>query len=422
MWTLVILLIFSGGVLLRSLARREAFLEYPTLASIVYLVWVLPQLIGMHGSKSTFNATELFILEMFCLVCLGALVAGWNLGISYGKNSVFLTVSNRKLVQLAIGLTLFTLTMAFLLRGVDASDGSSEVNWSGPITIIYFFSNLKALSLFLVIYLFLSGERRKLCAILIVLHVVMYLPAVAIYFRRRAVLEVFVIVSMAYWYARGLVLSRTFVLISIPLGMLFVFGVGALRGLEWNKLADVNVAQIAAIDFWSNTPFQNAMQFPEMANAYYIVKYVNDGASLTLGADSWNRFIFQWLPGQLVGRDLKADLMFDNDLFNRALHNVGAVHRVGATSSAFGDAYMEGGFLGSVFFFITAFVVGTWWERARRGDERARIYYASGIAPATLMLTAYPAYFFNVMLLFLLVVMVGLKIPVVVWQKKGQSA
>ncbi|GGC14883.1 hypothetical protein GCM10011363_34290 [Marivita lacus] len=179
------------------------------------------------------------------------------------------------------------------------------------------------------------------------------------------------------------------------------------------------MAQIAAINFWSYTPFQNTGQFPEMANAYYIVRYVSDGASFTLGADSWNRFIFQWIPGQLVGRDLKAALMFDIDFLNQALSNIGAIHRIGATNSAFGDAYMEGGFLGCVFFFITAFVVGTWWERARRGDVRARIYYASGIAPATLMLTAYPAFFFNFTLLFLLAVKVGLKMPLVVLQKRA---
>lgn len=419
---LILLSIFSGAILLRSLTKREGFLEYPTLASTVYLVWVIPQLIGMRHSGLVFDATELFTLEMFCLVCLGALVAGWSLGISYGKRGISLAVSNRKLVQLATGLTLFTLAMTFSLRGVNTSDGSSDVNWSGPITIIYFFSNLKALSLFLVVYLFLSGERRKLCAILIALHVVMYLPALTIYFRRRAALEVFVILNLAYWYVRGQVLPRTLVLISIPFGMLFVFGVGALRGLGWNSLEDVNLAQIAAIDFWSYTPFQNTMQFPEMANAYYVVRYVSDGASFTLGADSWNRFIFQWIPGQLVGRDFKAALMFDIDFFYQALRNIGAVHRVGATNSAFGDAYMEGGFLGCVFFFVTAFVVGTWWERARRGDVRARIYYASGIASATLMLTAYPVFFFNFMFLFLLSVMVGLKIPLLVLRQRASQS
>ena len=418
---LTILLLFSGAILLHSLAKREGLLQYPALASIVCLAWIIPQLIGMRNSQFGFNTPELFILELFCVVCLGALVVGWYAGISFGKRSVFSTVSNRKLVQLAVALTLFALTMSLFLRGVDTSDGSSDVNWSGPITIIYFFSNLKALSLFLVIYLYLSGERRKLCTILIALHVVMYLPALTIYFRRRAVLEVFTIISMAYWYARGLVLSRTLVLIGIPFGMLFVFGVGALRGLGWNNLADVNFAQIAAIDFWSYTPFENNAQFPEMANAYYIVKYVSDGGSFTLGADSWNRFIFQWIPGQLVGRDLKEALMFDTGFFNQALNNAGADHRLGATNSAFGDAYMEGGFLGCVFFFITAFVVGTWWEKARRGDVRAQIYYASGIASATLMLTAYPAFFFNFAFLFLLAVMVGLKMPVVVLRKMARQ-
>lgn len=414
------LTIFSGVVFASAMAKKEGILQYPMLASLVYIIFVIPQIIGIRSSLIGINDPDLFILELFCIICLGALVLGWRAGISYGSRSILSNAPTRKVVQLTIFLTVFSFAMTLMItmRVVDTSDGSSDVNWSGPITIIYFFSNLRVVSLFLSVYLFLSGERRKLFIILIAVHIMMYLPLLVVYFRRREALEVFTAVSMAYWYTKGLVLSRTLFLISTPFAMLFVFGVGVLRGLGWDSLTDVSLAQLTQIDFWSYTPFQNNMQFPEMKNAHYIVQHLNDGVSFTLGADTWNRFIFQWVPGQLVGRDLKAALMFDINIFSQALQNAGAVHRIGSTNTAFGDAYMEGGFLGCVFFFATAFVVGIWWEKARRGDVRARIYYAVGIAPATLMLTAYPAYFFNYVLLFILFILLLLRMPVIVLQAR----
>ena len=140
MFLLIVLLLFSLALFLRKLAKREGFLQYPALASLVYLIWVIPQLISMHYSAVQFNASELFILELFCLICLGAIFLGWHTGISYGKRSTFSVVSSKKLIQLTIFLTLVTFTMSILLLRVDTSDGSSSVNWSGPITIIYFFT------------------------------------------------------------------------------------------------------------------------------------------------------------------------------------------------------------------------------------------------------------------------------------------
>ena len=63
MFLLIVLLLFSLALFLRKLAKREGFLQYPALASLVYLIWVIPQLISMHYSAVQFNASELFILD-----------------------------------------------------------------------------------------------------------------------------------------------------------------------------------------------------------------------------------------------------------------------------------------------------------------------------------------------------------------------
>jgi len=65
-----------------------------------------------------------------------------------------------------------------------------------------------------------------------------------------------------------------------------------------------------------------------------------------------------------------------------------------------GEAYMEFGLFGIVFFIVTAFIMGRWWLKAHSGDTRAILLYAAGLAPAVIMPTAYASYFFNIMLLY----------------------
>jgi hypothetical protein len=122
----------------------------------------------------------------------------------------------------------------------------------------------------------------------------------------------------------------------------------------------------------------------------------------TFGAFSWNRIVFQWVPGQLVGSGTKNALMFDLGLSDRLFLVAQDEERLGSTPTGMGEAYLELGVFGFIFFYFTAYVMGRWWTRSMRGQLRAQLLYATGLTPAVLMPTAYPAFFIVTVILYLI--------------------
>ncbi|MER9019310.1 hypothetical protein [Mesorhizobium sp. M0898] len=216
--------------------------------------------------------------------------------------------------------------------------------------------------------------------------------------------EVFICTSLAFWFARRAVLPRLALVMILPIGTFVVFGISALRGLargdgtsEWQM---PGLSEISSIDFWALTPFASAEQVPELTNAFYLIRLSNELGFHTWGAESWNRIVFQWIPAQIVGVEIKSSLMFDLGVANLLSNSYNFGARTGATSTAMGLAYMEFGPLGIIFFIVVAYVMGRWWVRANSGDVWAMALYTCGLTLGAIMPTSYPIVFLNLMMLY----------------------
>lgn len=381
----------SAWMILSRLRFRTVFMEVPVLVAAVFLGWVVPQLWQVRQYEGA--DPSLTTLYLFCIGCLLATLMGWRWGIARARRSTLdeaLTYKN--LTTIAIVFTAIGWAMALLIGAQSLEDRTGKL-WSGRITIMYFFSNLKIIGLFLSAYLFLR-KPTPIAIALLGANVLIYVPVLLIAFRRRAFLEVATCGLLAFWFARRAIVPRLAVIAAMPLGMLVVFAVGRLRHIT---LSDggryITFSDLMSIDWLSYNPIAGGDTAPEMFNAFTIVSRFGF-SDYTLGAMSWDRIVFQWVPAQIVGRDLKDALSF------QALDLRELIDRIGSTPTAMGEAWMEFGPLGVMFFFATAAVMGWWWIRANSGDSVAMLLYAAGLAPAVLMPTAYAIYFFNTMLLY----------------------
>ncbi|MER9242379.1 hypothetical protein [Mesorhizobium sp. M0633] len=393
-----------GLAVILGLRKPSGYLEFPTLVAAVFLGWVVPQLWQVRQGV-TFVESEYFVtLNLFTLACFLSIHLGWNWGVGVarrGSPSFQLRAPSYKGL-LRIGFAISAVAWAMQIgMGMRPLDELNMTQWSGPLTIMYFVFNVKVIALFLSIYLAIK-YRSTASYVLLASAVALYIPLILIYFRRRAMVEMFTCLVLALWFARRVIVPRIFIVFGMPVGALVIFGVGALRSIasetgEWKM---PTLAQIRAIDFWSLTPFATEHATPELTNALYLVRLADQWSFHTFGAGSWNRIIFQYVPAQLVGADLKNWLMFDLGVAERLYNQLYYAGSTGATSTAMGDAYLEFGFFGVIFFVAMAYVMGRWWARASRGDVWAATFYASGLAPALIMPTAYAFYFFNVMILY----------------------
>ncbi|MER8680397.1 hypothetical protein [Mesorhizobium sp. M1405] len=403
----VILLGTTCGILIGAFSQPYGYLKLPPLCAAVYAGWLLPQLWQLRGQLGNLDVTYLAILNVFFAACLFSVHIGWRWGIGaeayqLARTPVRVPASERDIIRVTGFVTLVAWSM-WIAMGMRSLDERNETMWSGPLTIMYFFFNLKMLSMFLSTYLLLRFKSR-IGVILFLANVALYFPLVLVYFRRRAMLELFMAISLAFWFARRALLPRIAILLGMPVGTIIVFAVGALRALargdgtlEWRM---PSLADISAIDFWSLTPFVSDQQSPEVTNAFYLVRLSSELGYHTFGASSWNRLIFQWVPAQIVGADLKNALMIDVDVGRALVDALNYSGRTGSTSTAMAQAYVEFGPFGIVFFVATAYVLGRWWVRANQGSVWAMALYACALPLGVIMPTSYPIVVLNFMLLY----------------------
>lgn len=383
---------FSGG---------PRYIELPTLFATVILFWVVPQLFSIRMSFPFLEEPLITVYLMTVLSMLGTAL-GWSLGKVRGGRSSFRAPGKNTLFITTVVLTTIAGVTTLLIRDQGEGIGGAQ---TGIITILLFFNNVKIVALFLSFYLALR-HRNRMSVVLVVINLLIYAPLILLYFRRRAMVELAVGIVLSLWFARRFLVPRTVVLAALPAAFLIMFAVGELRTLAlmdggWNYLS---LADLSKINFLALTPIADDSLAPEMLNAVYLSQSADIYGGHTWGTNTWNRLVFQWVPGQIVGFDTKLSLMFEDSIAGVLETQLGYAMPRGTTRTGIADAYLELWYFGGLFFAATGYVMGKWWARGHRGDPWAMTFFVGGLAPALISITHYASYFFNTVLLFLLLI------------------
>lgn len=380
------------------------YMSLPTLFSMVILLWVLPQLSAIRTVYPHLSQALVTVYLMTILSMLGTAL-GWRLGIGWGTRGLRgeLPEPNRKvLLGTAIILTAIAGVTALL---IEAQGGDIHGMQTGIVTILLFFNNLKIVALFLSLYLALR-YRSRTSIVLVAVNLLIYMPLILLYFRRRAIIELAVCLVLSFWFARRSLMPRAIVLAALPLGFVMMFAVRALRtlaldGRNWRFLS---LSDLRSVDFRALNPLQDVTLAREMLNAVYFAQLVDQYGVHTWGINTWNRLVFQWVPAQIVGAEIKFGLMFEDSTGGDLAVYFSYVQPTGSTETGIANAYIEFSYFGALFFVAIAYVMGRWWARAHRGDPWAMCFFVGGLAAALISVTHYAFYFFNAMLLYFVMV------------------
>ncbi|MEO1292573.1 MAG: hypothetical protein AAFV62_07060 [Pseudomonadota bacterium] len=389
-------------------AKAGGYMQVPTLVAAVYLGWVLPQLSILRQAYS-YYPLEMTELHLMALVCLGAVLLGWSRGIGTTAPSlqpvagIAMPGREERAVELtALAMTGIAVAMTLALSFVSAEERNAT-QASGIVTIIKFFSNVKVVSLFLSMTLLLRRGTTLRWALLLA-NLAIYAPLIVIYFRRQQTLECALALAMAFWFARGTLIPRLAVIAAMGLGGVLANVVGQLRQLgrgardeEWSLLT---LDEIMTIDF-SHRAQDGLPQAVEMSNALHLILLSHLEGLHTYGTEAWNRFVFQYVPAQFVGGDVKQALMIDHAFVDQLQYLTNHTVRNGSTLTGIGTAYVEFWFFGGLLFLIPAYLMGRLWRRAVQGDMWAQAYIVAGTTPMVLMVTHQSFIFYTSMLLFL---------------------
>ena len=380
-WILVTFMaLLAALVVLWGLGARHRFLTFPMLAALVYLGWVLPQAIFVAGEDRLPRDGVLIVLTMACL-SLVAIILGWRRKAAatpsdaapsyiYAPSRLLAGAAALSLAGAFFNVTLWSLPEELLRQS----------QWSGPQTILVFFAKLQWLGLALAWLLWLR-DRRVVALGIVVFNLAFLLEPVFLGARRAGIAELALIALASLWFARRWAPTRPMLIAGAVAAVLVVNAIGAIRAVTvelqysdgWPPAAEIADA-LMEIDYLGETLGEaRRIETSELALATAWAAAAQRDAVFNFGTRYWDALVDQYVPGQLVGYDVKRGLQFG--MHPRVSDHFTFRFVTGLTSTGFYDAFGTFWFFGAIVFWAIARAMRWLYDAAVRGQIWAQYAY-----------------------------------------------
>jgi len=378
-WALLfVLAILTLSMIVYGLAERGRFLQYPFLAAIIFLTFVLPQVPGLANSRFV-PQDALAKTLFFSILCLGMCAVGWRVGTRWrGPQNIYF--SEVRLLQVATALSVFG-AWFFYKFGQLPDEERLRGMLTGTAVMYLFFAKL--LTYGMAIALLCCALRPSKWAFGIILFdLAFYLERAVIAGRRSDLAQLFLMVAMACWFQRRWSMPRPVVIAGVMLGFVALLTADEYRhstylqeNPDWSAVLDIDVAAK-----WEGL-LRNGGQ--EMRNATHAIARAEEIQSFNYGLSHWNWTVFTYVPAQLIGHDFKYSLMVDlPDTFDR-----GYDWHTGTTYTGMADAFSSFWYFGAVKFFLIAAFMGLFYSSAMRGHTLMQLAYMLSTIPSMQAIT-----------------------------------
>lgn len=392
------LFVAMGGII----SSRVGYVTMPFLVAVILLIWFLPQASMVIGNVSAVPEFGQIILLLLAILSFGAVILGWKsanapiqgpIGRMRQRRSQPLAVALaqmnegrlRLLVTVFVG---FALIVQVLIQ-LQPSEALLARQPTGLITILRFFSTVNPIALFLSFAYYLS--RRSLVSLLLfVLGLSVYAPTILLSFKRAEIIELGVSLAFCLWAMRRYAIPRIVLPGILFSGLVVLFGVSEFRSRIGYTLTSSgtierqlpSISEVAQIDWLEVITVNFGSNAYEYVNGVYFIQDLWTSGYIGLGRGLWNAMVKLWVPGQLIGADLKQSMYFDVPILDSALERFGLYWQTGTTSTGFPEIYSDWNIVGFVLFFFIGRRVG----RAFRGGMEGDLAHACTYPPMATML------------------------------------
>jgi len=271
---MILLILLCTAVILFGTRRQAGYLKLPVLVAVLYLLWFLPQIASLSNDISVPGSGYNRLILMMS-VCLVALWLGWH----QKARAVPMPppIDFNKMVLPTLALTIASVGINLLLARYRA-EWSGGQQWSGPITIVAFFAQIREVALVVSLLLFLQLRDRR-SFVLLAANLAITLPIAMVFLRRSEMIGLIAALICAYWFARRKTISPP-ILAVFGVGLVIVvYVIGPLRGVSL-YIEQTTGERPLLIDpvLWSNidieaTIARNLEKAHDVRNALYVIDY-----------------------------------------------------------------------------------------------------------------------------------------------------
>lgn len=373
-----ILCFILGWMALRGLLGGRSIFEFPTVAAMLGLAWVIPQ--GIELEMGTRNLDESSLFWFYVSACFVFVSWGFILGRRIRRRGGRQTALENqpryrvnRLIVAAACLTGVGYVAQLLISGIDTSRMGAQ--WTGVITMYALLSKANGLGLCLSLLVFVHS-RSRVALFVALLAALPLVSSAVVGVRREQIFDLLVLTFGAWYFASNRVPPRLIVVASLLIGTVILNSAEKLR-IYVDREQSTLVGALLSPEVYQQFRYTNLRQgrSSEIGQAQYDFAYMNRKGEWELGAAYLNALSSQYVPAFLVGRDIKNSLRFET-LIDR--YDSGAekgLVSVGSTRTGFSDSFRSFGWFGLIVFSIIGSIFGWLYSRAIEGAIEAQYYY-----------------------------------------------
>jgi hypothetical protein len=385
--SLTLLLLMAGIVALMPAVKPHLIFEYPYLASLLILGWIVPQAYAIEklGLAAPFDPTVTWV---YIILCLSFLVFGYFFGRNYSGKPTELRphetidaydlnrINRAAIVMVVIGAASYFM----MVRQAAIDDLGSQ--WTGITTFYAQLVNLLVYGAALAWLVYLkTGNRRSLALAFIAM--VVFLPIVLTAVKREAAFQLVLVIVGGIFFAKRKVPPRLAIILGCVSGIILLHQVAAIR--TYVKINDSDlIGAISAGEVTKEFSIFNLKSATEVTSAVTDIAIASSNEDFKPFSSIWNGLAHQYFPAFIFGREAKNSLRierFDDGPLS------GRFYAGGATRTGFSDSFGDFWYFGAIFFGVIAFVFGRIYRRAVAGDIRFQVVYMVLLADGLMIIT-----------------------------------
>ena len=366
-------------------------MKFSSLAALVNLSFILPQLIAIYNSNPHSDTYMTLALSFMCL-CSLAVPLGFNIGTAGNTRIQTLTIFQQDKLPKIIVLFLFIGLSAYVLNRGEYTGGKP----SGVYVIINFFSGFLNYALILTLIGFYA-KRKKFFTISLIILTVIAIDQFILQARRASL--IYFTLTIAYFYLSNATPSRYRIInYLIPLlffaGLVFNTVIGQYRlnayGGQTNALENIE-----SLDFNESGRKIAESSNGEVNRGIICINYVYANGTYDYGMSNWNGIITTLVPKSLFGSDFKKSWYIESQ--NEKL--VKFLTMEGSTLTGYYDSFASFGIFGFIKFLLISWIMGALWKK-RNLSQISIFLYLALLTPALHLITHSSDNFINSLIVY----------------------
>jgi hypothetical protein len=382
LFVIICLILLGWGVI-----RTERVYQYPFFIGSMFSSFLLPQAFAIVNNPGVVSKEALERVLFYSSLCAAACFIGYRAKPNIRwLAKLNIAIDERKLFTAGIALTALGYFFNFMLSRT-AIQLAANGNWTGPGTIYVFFAQV--VNIAIGIFILQALKRPNIINIIFTIIAVSPLIDSILKGRRQPTMNLAIIIGISFWLIHRIKAPRWLIIVGIVSLTFLIPLFGALRGDFWN---------LAFSGHWQEvvTASQEAFEFLlkgdllELRNATLLMDIAEKKSLYGFGTQYWDNIIFQYVPGQIVGFDVKKSFQFN--LFDKYVQLLKSTYGYsipnGYTITGIGDSFMEFGYFGCFIFGLIGYLFKHLWISAvYNGSLFSQLLYIGLLSPAMLALT-----------------------------------